>query len=389
MDRKHNSNMTTPSTLPSVVLASPAPRLEIISVSRVATPVWSGKVKVSDIKGWTDNPRIRVLKAQFKNNFGREPNQDDIYELLKGDEESKLALLKDDILNNGVRHPVWLSKDGKLLDGNRRFFAVRFALECLPESDPRRATIGTVPAYVLTEASTADDEWRVVVQMNFSDDFKQPWPDLVKAMAVYEDHQKGLGEPALKAKYDWNVSKIRSAIRTYGIIEEFLDFATEVANPEDPLAGGLGKTENQANDIANKHYQKFNEAQKSYREALDTDFDFKRLFFRLIAANKFQSWAEVRTAHSAYQDPVIRPILLSQDPEAADRARIMVEAKKKGVLVAATNEQRIKDFVTFLNKLKMEEIRKLPSGTFTELFIALSEFNTVVGSAAAVEKSDQ
>lgn len=382
--------MTTPSTWPSVVLAIPAPRLEVISVSRVATPVWSGKVNVSDIKGWTDNPRIRVLKAQFKNNFGREPNQDDIYELLKGDEESKLAVLKDDILNNGVRHPVWLSNDGKLLDGNRRFFAVRFALECLPESDPRRATIGTVPAYVLTEASTADDEWRVVVQMNFSDDFKQPWPDLVKAMAVYEDHQKGLGEPALKTKYDWNISKIRSAIRTYGIIEEFLDFATEDANLEDPLAGGLGKTENQANDIANKHYQKFNEAQKSFREALDTDFDFKRLFFRLLAANKFQSWAEVRTAHSAYQDPVIRPTLLSTDPEAADKARILVEAKKKGVAVTATNEQRIKDFVTFLNKLKMEEIRKLPSGAFTELFVALRELNTVVGSAAAaVEKSEQ
>ena len=156
------------------------------------------------------------------------------------------------------------------------------------------------------------------------------------------------------------------------------------------MAGGLGKSENEANDIANNHYQKFNEAQKSFREALDTDFDFKRVFFRLLAGNKFQSWAEVRTAHDAYQDPAIRPILISEDPEAADKARIMVESKKKGVTVVATKDQRLREFVTFLNTLKVEEIRKLPPTSFAELEAALREVNAVVGSvAAAVRNSDR
>lgn len=381
--------MPDPNRWPEIILPSPAPRLEQISVANLLIPIWSGKVKVDSIKGWTDNPRIRVLVAQFRNNMGRAPDQDDIYELMKKDEDSKLKLLRDDIMSNGVRHPVWLSKDGKLLDGNRRYFAVRYARESLTEADHRWAALQSVPAYVLTEDSDEIAEHRVVVQMNFSDDLKQPWPDLVKAMMVFEDYQKGLSLDALKAKYDWSAQKVQRAIRTYGIIEEFRAFATEEFNPEAPLAGGLGKSENEANDIANKHYQKFNEAQQSFRQGLDEDSDFKRVFFRLLAGNKFQSWAEVRTAYDAYKDPSIRPVLLSEDPEAADNARLLVESKKKGVTLVATKEQRLREFVDFLNTLKIEEIRKLPVTSFKELESALRDVNAVVGSvAAAVKNSD-
>ena len=382
--------MSNPAAWPEIMLPAPSPRLEQISVANLLIPIWNGKVKVDSIKGWTDNPRIRVLVAQFRNNMGRDPDQDDIYELMKKDEDSKLKLLRDDIMSNGVRHPVWLSKDGKLLDGNRRYFAVRYARESLTEADHRWAALQSVPAYVLTEDSDEIAEHRVVVQMNFSDDLKQPWPDLVKAMMVFEDYQKGLSLDALKAKYDWSAQKVQRAIRTYGIIEEFRAFATEEFNPEAPLAGGLGKSENEANDIANKHYQKFNEAQQSFRQGLDEDFDFKRVFFRLLAGNKFQSWAEVRTAYDAYKDPSIRPVLLSEDPEAADKARLLVESKKKGVTLVATKEQRLREFVDFLNTLKIEEIRKLPASSFKELESALREANSVVGSvAAAVKNSDR
>jgi hypothetical protein len=344
-------------------------------------------VKVESIKGWQDNPRIRVLVAQFRNNMGRDPDQDDIYELMKSDENSDLKRLRDDIISNGVRHPVWLSKNGKLLDGNRRYFAVRYALESLGESDTRRMAISTVPAYVLTENSDEEAERRVVVQMNFSDDLKKAWPDLVKAMMVYEDHQTGLSERALQQKYDWSSSKVKSAIRTYGIIEEFRAFATEDKNDEDPDAGGLGKSDNEANDIANKHYQKFNEAQKSFREALDTDTDFKRAFFRMLAADKFNSWAEVRTVHAAWSDPSIKPVLLSNDPESADKARIMVEAKKKGVVTAISNEQRIREFTNFMGTMKIEDVTRLAPEVLSELQACIVELQLRVNSVVAAAKT--
>ena len=379
--------MSTRNSWPKVLLDAPSPRLEQVSVTNHLTPVYSGRVKVESVKGWTDNPRIRVLVSRFKNNFGREPNQDDIYDIMKKDEDCKLKLLRDDIMSNGVRHPVWLSKDGRLLDGNRRYFAVRYAIDSLPETDPRRSTLSSVPALVLTEDSTEEDEHRVVVQMNFSNEFKEPWPDLVKAMMVYEDHVKGLSEAALKAKYDWSSQKVKSAIRTYTVIEEFRSFVTEDKDPEDSSNGGLGKSENEANEIANKHYQKFNEAQQSFREALDSNFEFKRVFFRLIAENKFHSWTQVRTAWDAYQDPNIRPILLSDDPEATNKSRLLVESKKAGVVAAMNNSQRIMEFVTFLHKLKMEEVLKLTPENLSDLHTALVSLNKVVESTVAASKN--
>jgi hypothetical protein len=372
---------------PEILVSTPMPRLEQISVANLPIPIWSGKVKVDSIKGWQENPRIRVLVSQFRNNFGRDPDQDDIYEMMKKDENSDLKRLRDDIISNGVRHPVWLSKNGKLLDGNRRYFAVRYALESLGESDPRRTSISMVPAYVLTEDSDEEAERRVVVQMNFSDDLKMPWPDLVKAMMVYEDHQKGLSEIALQKKYDWNSSKVKSAIRTYGIIEEFRAFATEEKSEEDFDAGGLGKSDNEANDIANKHYQKFNEAQKSFREALDTDTDFKRAFFRMLASDKFRSWAEVRTAYEAWSDHDIKPVLISPDPESADKARIMVEAKKKGVVTTISNEQRIREFSTFMGRMKIDEVRSLTPDILVELQKCLMDLQTCVDSVVAAAKT--
>jgi hypothetical protein len=71
--------MSNPVAWPEVILPSPSPRLEQISVANLLIPIWSGKVKVASIKGWTDNPRIRVLVSLFRNNMGRDPDQDDIY----------------------------------------------------------------------------------------------------------------------------------------------------------------------------------------------------------------------------------------------------------------------------------------------------------------------
>ena len=68
----------------------------------------------------------------------------------------------------------------------------------------------------------------------------------------------------------------------------------------------------------------------------------------------------------------------------------MVESKKKGVTVVASKDQRLREFVVFLNTLKIEEIRKLPSASFAELESALRELNAVVGSvSAAVKNSDR
>lgn len=91
--------------------------------------VWEGKVKISSVKGWVDNPRIELAKKKLVQKVGnRQLTQEEIIDLMKNDPDVRLKDLRDDIVKNGLREPLTLSFDGKLLDGNRRFFAIKYAL---------------------------------------------------------------------------------------------------------------------------------------------------------------------------------------------------------------------------------------------------------------------
>ena len=101
--------------------------------------VWQCRVDINLVSGWVDNPRIDVEKRRFQAMHGaRELTQDEIFDIMKNTPEFKLADLRDDILKNGLREPLTLTWTGRLLDGNRRFFALNYALESLPPTDPNR-----------------------------------------------------------------------------------------------------------------------------------------------------------------------------------------------------------------------------------------------------------
>jgi hypothetical protein len=350
----------------------PKPVLTQVRVTNHDLPVWKGYVKIEQVKGWQDNPRILMHVEKFVAEYGRNPNQEDIFEIMKKDPEVELKRLMKDIMENGVRHEIWLSKDGELLDGNRRYFAARYALENMEQSDPRRQIVGLLPVIVLVDAQNPEINKErsrlVVVQQNFAEDLKRPWTDLVKARLVYSDHEKfGFSKEELAKRYDWKKDKVDSALKTYRYIQEFIGYATTPKDDEEPDRGGLGLDDGDANDLANEHYQKFNEAQKSFRNQLETNPEFTRTFFKLLAQNKFKTWTEVRYAYEAWSDPAIRKVLLSDDPDAAKRARIKVESKAKDEADALTHEQQIDAFTQFLSKLEVDEILNIPKEKIQQL----------------------
>jgi hypothetical protein len=356
---------SSPGQIPSFMEQVPPPVLTRVRVTNHDLPVWKGRVKIDQIKGWQENPRILMHVEKFIGEYGRPPNQDDIFEIMKKDPEVELKRLMKDIMDNGVRHEIWLSKDGELLDGNRRYFAARYALENMEPNDPRRPLVSMLPVIVLDGAQNPEENKEmsrlVVVQQNFAEDLKRPWTDLVKAKLVFRDHEQfGYSKEELAKRYDWKKDKVDSALKTYRYIQEFIAFVTEPKDDEEPERGGMGLDEGDASDLANEHYQKFNEAQKSYRQQLETNPEFKRTFFRLLAQGKFKTWTEVRYAYDAWVDPAIRKVLMSDDPDAAKRARIKVESKAKGEAEALTHEQQIDAFTQFLSKLEVDEILSIP-----------------------------
>jgi len=334
--------------------------------------VWDGKVKISAIQGWVENPRIELAKKKLISKIGdRQLSQDEIFDLMKNDAEVKLKELRDDIIKNGLREPLTLSHDGKLLDGNRRFFALRYALEGMPANDPNRQDLEAVEAFVLTEDATEEDEQNVLVEENFSASLKIEWPDYVKALKVVEADDEGMSIEEISRKFSWTKSKIKQTLRIQEIINEFLMYATTPNDPNDEGNSGLGLTEQDAETIAAKNYQYFNEAQKSFFKPLKTDFDFKIQFFEWIYQNKFTSFPEVRVAYKAWQHPEAKAAILQSDPTAAKSAKAILDYNSR--VVKSTDEAvgRIETFTKFLRDMTAAEMTLLPQASRDNLEGAL------------------
>lgn len=322
---------------------------------------WEGKIKIAVITGWVENPRIELAKKTLLRKVGeRQLTQDEIADLMKNDPDVKLKDLRDDIIKNGLRQPLTLSYEGKLLDGNRRFFAIKYALDTMPVTDPNRQDLETVDAYILTEEATEEDEQNVLVEENFSASLKIEWPHYVKAMRVVAASEKGLKPEEIAKKFNWERSKVKDTLKIHEIISEFITYATSPSDPSDESGGGLGLSEQEAENIAAKNYQFFNEAQKSFFEPIKTDFDFKIQFFKWIYEGKFSSFPEVRVAYSAWKNPEAKAALMQPEPTAAKAAKAILDYNSR--VVRSTDEAigRIESFVKFLNEMTAAEMSKLP-----------------------------
>lgn len=360
-------------TKPSFFLTKPEPQIKQRLFNGRRIMVWEGRIKVESIQGWVENPRIELEKKKYLSKIGlREITQDEIFTLMKNDPDVKLKDLRDDIIKNGLREPLTLSFSGKLLDGNRRFFAVKYALEGMPLTDPNRQDLEVVDVHVLSENASEEDEQNVLVEENFSASLKIEWPDYVKARKVIDAHEDdGLTIEQLSRKFSWAKTKIRETLRIHEIISDFIIYATSGIDPSDEHGGGLGLSEQEAETLAAKNYQFFNEAQKSFYDPLKSDIDFKFQFFKWVAGSKFSSFPEVRIAYKAWQNPEAKSVLLQPDPSAAKSAKAILDYNSRVVQSADEAAARIETFVKFLKELTAEEIQKIPSQTSSKLQEAL------------------
>ena len=241
----------------------------------------------------------------------------------------------------------------------------------MPESDPNRRDFEVVDAHVLTESATEDDEHDILVEENFSASLKIQWPDYVKAQKVIAAHEAGMPAKEIAKRFAWNPSKVRETVRIYRVIEDFKAFATDQPD-EAEGGGGLGLSEQEAEQIASENYQYFNEAQRAFLQPLETDIDFKANFFKWIKDGKFSSFAEVRVAHRAWQDPEAKAILMGPEPTAAKIAKSTLEYNERLVRSGEEVLGRIQQFVKFLSQLEVQQVMALPEGTVKKLEDTLS-----------------
>lgn len=261
------------------------PDLERRRFHNVEIEVWSGEVSLDVITGWIGNPRTELHAEQFTATYGRPPSDEEMYQLVLADNDPKEGLkikdLASNIYKNGVRVPIVLRSDRRLLDGNRRYYACMFlALEGALKEDRKRYK--RIPAIVLPPDITKEIEDAIMTEFNFADDFRQPWPYYVKAMRVYEDYVAGLARDELESKYAWPWRVLYTWIRAAELCERFLAYHQHTF---------IAKL------FALRNFIMFDEMMRRYKSRLD-NADFRDSVFDLLLAeypdnHRFRSSSDV------------------------------------------------------------------------------------------------
>lgn len=333
--------------------------------------MWRGQIAISSIQGWVDNPRIEmeIQRQQSDIGAGQEITQEMVYEIMKNDRAVKLKDLRDDILKNGLREPLVLSFNGELIDGNRRFFAIKYALENL--TGAARAPFERVVAFALTKDASRDQVQKILVEENFAPSLKEEWPYYVKARHIARARDDGLKPKEIADKFGWGIGKVRETMRILDIIDQFGSFARGNQNPEDPGGGGLGLNEQEVEDfVADKnHYQFFNEAQKKLHNELlsGSDPDFPSKFYKWLYEGKYASFPEIRVAYEAWQDPEARHKMETGGADAGKKAKAVIDYKKMVVKDDTDAAHRISNFMDFLGKLTVEQMSRMPEQVLDNL----------------------
>lgn len=342
--------------------------------------LWHGKVRLSDVEGWADNPRLALEMKKWQSDFGDQGiSQDALYKMMKDTDDIQLKKLAGDIRVNGLREPIVLTFAGKLLDGNRRFFAVKLAHDTTEDLAKKRE-LEMITAFVLMENATERDEHNILVQENFSPSLKMEWPAYVKAEQIrqaYRDH--GMNVKEIAESFGWNTNKVRETIKIGAITDAFIGYATGDANSEE---GGLSMSALEAENVVAAKYQFFNEARKSFEKPLQEDADFAELFYKRVAQEGFfSSWNEVRCAHQGYKHPIGKPLLEKGDAGAGKDLKALIQLQKSNLKKHQSNEDRIKEFIKFLKELTAEEMREITEDFYTNLQDALALVQKLVKTA--------
>ena len=359
---------------PNFLLKEPKPVIEQRLYHGTSIPLWRGEVLYSDVQGWSENPRIMLEVEQWHNERGENNvaiSEDQLFELMKSTKDVHLQDLRIDICDNGLREPIVLAYDGRLIDGNRRYFAIKWAVERLPMGNPNRMRLEKVKAFVLMENAPEDYVQHVLVEENFSESLKKEWPFFVKARIIkkaYDDSLAGKETDKRKevaARYGLKQGDVSAMLKIWDLIE---DFTGVVTSPKEQ--GGLELTEMEAQKIAHEKYQLFNEAKALYRP-LKENPEFATDFFRHMAQDKFRAWQEVRVAFQAWQDPEARAELEKGGEGAGKNAKAVVDYKSRIVKSTSDVSNRVDDFVKFLEGINAGQMKQMSQEVIGKLDKAL------------------
>jgi len=157
--------------------------------------VYPSVLPLDKIHYWPTNNRTiftfeRLVRLKEKN-LDKIPLEE-ITRFVAEQDIHKLQVLSDSIGRNGVQVPLVIRDDGKLLDGNRRYFACHWLkMQRAERGKSSPESLSQIPVQVIRKADLTETlELKILAEANFIPDLKVAWPLDAQARAVEEYYQR-------------------------------------------------------------------------------------------------------------------------------------------------------------------------------------------------------
>jgi hypothetical protein len=277
--------------------------------------VVEGFVRTRDIRLWDANERLDIHLNQFQQKYGRPPSPDELLAIMQGEmalpgiegsDQFAIRALAKSIAVNGVRKPPIIDIDGTLLDGNRRVSACYYILNSEEQAftAEERQRAEWIKVWQLTDHATDQERDAVIVSLNFEPDFKQDWPEYVKAQKVYDQYETMVTLEPRANPTATRLKEIRREIaRRFALemdeVRRYIDMVKIAREFEEYHVVDRSKDQYETKHRPSDKFQYFDELNKGKSAggvnwSLNQDDSFKHLVFDLLFQNKFSNWRLIR-----------------------------------------------------------------------------------------------
>lgn len=337
-------------------------RLAIRVYNNSPVSVTTGKIEISKLKSWGDNARTFLNFKRIEHETGRQVTKltdDNILDYLIKDPKLKLRDLANSIDKNGVRVPITLTTDGRLIDGNRRLFACKILeREYEDKEDELPDSIRWIPADVLPplRGKMKEIEKLVIAEANFITDYKVDWPREVQATVIMQEFREAKSQGLSQ---DQAYERIR---RIYGIDTSTINTFLEIVRFTDEFVKSVSKERQLELQATVKDcwncFEDFINKTKYGRGKIASPKKFEELkvaFFSYVLNGKIKSMTRVRELIDCYKDPVAWSIVRKSAGARLREAAAIARANRQ----IKSRSERVRQFDRWLAGLNKTQLRKI------------------------------
>lgn len=270
-----------------------------------------GFVNTRDIDFWRNNKRLDVDLQIFRRKEGRNPDRQEVQEILGN---YKIAELAADIAARGVLTPPVIDYWGTAWDGNRRLAACLHILQSDEFSDAEKARAAKIRVWQTDEHATEDQIQSIVTSLNFSEDFKLAWPEYVRAREVADavaelrdnlltrhttltDKEETDVRRRVGKKFGIKTDRVTRYCKLITWAEDFEDFHREQGRDENEIATRTAEL--------TQYFVELDAGRGEDKLAVKfkSDEGFRAMVFDLLFDDKIKNWSQVRDLRRVYETP--------------------------------------------------------------------------------------